>query len=81
LIEAARAGEAGRGFNVVADEIVKLAVNSSKAAQEVVGAMQEINDVTLEASTCSKEVFDSIKELSEKSINLNNLVSRFIVSS
>jgi methyl-accepting chemotaxis protein len=50
-IEAAHAGEAGRGFSVVADEIRKLAVNSSSESKRIGAELQEIQrSITLVVS-------------------------------
>jgi methyl-accepting chemotaxis protein len=62
-IEAARAGEHGRGFAVVADEVRKLAEQSSKATEEIATLISEVKsdvELTLEAMNRSnKEVENS----------------------
>lgn len=74
-IEAARAGEAGRGFQVVAEEIRKLSDQSVQAAKEIGGLIKEIqvqtkNVVTIahEAENVVREQEDAVNE-SEKSFN------------
>lgn len=57
-IEAARAGEHGRGFAVVADEVRKLAEQSSLATKEIGGLIanvREIVDATVESITTTSE--------------------------
>jgi methyl-accepting chemotaxis protein len=50
-IEAARAGEAGRGFAVVADEVRKLAEETSHATEKITGLIQDIQQETVRAVT------------------------------
>ncbi|KZL90176.1 methyl-accepting chemotaxis protein [Clostridium magnum] len=58
-IEAARAGEAGRGFSVVADEIRKLAEQSTSATQQIQELISGIKNKT-ESAVQSMEISNSI---------------------
>jgi len=65
-IEAARAGEHGRGFAVVADEVRKLAEQSSLATKEIEGLIQNVREIvqdTVESiTTTSQNAEDGVQK-------------------
>ncbi len=67
-IEAARAGEQGRGFAVVADEVRKLAEQSSSAASEISSIIQDIrNDID-----ASSHSFQRVTAYVTEGVNVTN---------
>lgn len=61
-IESARAGEYGKGFSVVADEMRKLALNSSSSSKKISAALAEM-------SNNIQVIIDTINELGEIATN------------
>lgn len=80
-IEAARAGEAGRGFAIVAEQIRRLAEQSSKAAVDIreliESTLEEIEDgnkAVARASNSIENVVSGVKQIAESSKNLSTMV-------
>lgn len=82
-IEAARAGEAGRGFAVVADEVRKLAEDSSRAAGEIrniIGTLGENADNSVASAEETAELAKDAASEVERARSLLNEALKAIVT-
>ncbi|MCA9734353.1 MAG: HAMP domain-containing protein [Deferribacteres bacterium] len=77
-IEAARAGEQGRGFAVVADEVRKLAEETTSATKEISAMIQEIqtgsNTAVSSMTEVTREVESGKKMADQAGASLNSII-------